>query len=190
MAEIRATLPQWAMDSLTKDDFFPQMTVPDQHRIVGDAIKFGAHLAEKTREKLGVPSGADSMIEMLGSLGCVVRFDEKSGLPGPMSLYEEDLSAALFFLRRIRDRASEALELGKWDTGWYELYAQCVARELFHHVEHTLSGKCSHHIRFQTRFLWVLPVSRPVEASREIACLVFVRDFLGLPDIPLMMRDE
>ena len=93
---------QWAMELLMKDEWFSRMAVEDHRRIIGEAIKFGTHLAENTCEKLGVPSGAESICQMLASLGCVVRIDEKSGLPGPMSLYEEDLSAALFFMRILR----------------------------------------------------------------------------------------
>ena len=45
------------------------------------------------------------------------------------------------------------------------------------------------HIRFNDRFLDLFPVSRPVEAAREIACVIFVQYFLQLPDLPLLMRD-
>jgi len=181
---------QWALDSLMKDAFFPRMTMEDRRRIIGEAIKFGAHLAEKTREKLGIPTGAESIRHMLVSLGCGVRVDEVSKLPGPMSEYEDDLLSARFYTLRVRQRAVEATERGEWSTGWYELYAQCLAREFFHHVENALSGKASHHVRLRDRLLGILPVSRPVEAAREIACLVFVQDFLALPEVPLLMRDE
>lgn len=181
---------QWAMKLLMKDDFFARMPVEDRSRIIGEAIKFGAHLAGKAREELGAPSGADSISQMLASLGCIIRIDEKSGLPGSLSRYEDDMSAALFFVRRIRDATSAATERGEWAAGWYELYELCIARELFHHMENTLSGKASHHVRFKDRFLGLFPVSRPVEAAREIACVVFVQDFLGLPEAPLMMRDD
>lgn len=189
MTEIEELKVQWAMNSLMKDEFFAKMAEKDCCRIIVEATKFGTHLAEKAREQLGAPVGADSIRDMLETLGCVVRIDEKSGLPGPMSMYEEDLSAALFFKRRIRDTACTAIEQKEWTTGWYDLYAQCLARELFHHMEHTLSGKASHHIRFQDRFLGLVPISRPVETARKIACLVFVREFLGLSEVPLMMRD-
>ena len=181
---------QWAMPLLEKDELFAQMTPEDRLRIIRESIDFGTHIAEKTREKLGIPTGAESVREMLVSLGCGVRVDDEKELPGPMSEYEEDLLAARFYTLRVRQRAAQAAERGEWTSGWYELYAQCIARELFHHVENAGSGKASHHVRFKNRLLGLLPVSRPVEASREIACLVFVRDFLGLPEIPLLMRDE
>ncbi len=180
---------QWAMESLMQDEFFPRMTEEDCRRIIQEAIEFGAHIAQKTCEKLGTSSDADSIREMLVSLGCGVRIDDVSDLPGPMSEYEEDLLVARFYTLRVRHRAADAIERGEWSTGWYELYAQCVAKELFHHVENTLSGKASHHIRFPDRLLGLVPISRPVEAAREIACLVFVRDFLELPDVPMLMRD-
>ena len=189
MAESEELQLQWAIDSLAKDEFFSQMTVEDQQRIIREAIDFGAHIAEKTREKLGVPLGAESVRQMLVSLGCGVRVDDASDLPGPMSEYEEDLVAARFYTLRVRRRAASAIERGEWNAGWYELYAQCIARELVHHVENTGSGKASHHIRLRTRLMGLLPVSRPVETAREIACLVFVKDFLGLPEVPLLMRD-
>lgn len=189
MVETGASHRRWAMESLMQDEFFPRMKEEDCRRIIQEAIDFGAHIAQKTREKLGSSSDADSIREMLVSLGCSVRIDEVSELPGTMSEYEEDLLVARFYTLRVRQRAAEAIEREEWSTGWYELYAQCVARELFHHVENTLSGKASHHIRFPDRFLGIFPISRPVEAAREIACLVFVRDFLELADVPMMMRD-
>lgn len=175
---------QWAITLLSKDKSFARMTESDRRRIMSEAEKFGSHLAEKARAELGVPQGSDSIRSMLETLGCVVRLDEKSGLPGPMSQYEEDLSAALFFTRRIRDTACKASEQCEWSSGWYDLFAQCLAKELFHHIEHTMSGKASHHIRIQDRFLGLIPVSRPVEVAREIACLIFVKQFLDLPAIP------
>ena len=189
MAEGEELQLQWAMASLSGEKLFQRMTEKDRCRIVSEAIKFGAHLAEKAREQLGVPTGPDSIRAMLETLGCVVRTDEKSGLPGPISQYEEDLSAALFFTRRIRDTACKVIEQNECAKGWYELYAQCLARELFHHMEHTLSGKASLHIRFRDHFLGLVPVMRPVETAREIACLIFVRDFLTLTEVPLFLRD-
>jgi hypothetical protein len=188
MAKVEDIQHKWAMASLAKDELFARMPEPDRCRIILEAINFGSHLAKRAREQLVIPFGPEAISEMLEALGCVVRIDEKSGLPGPMSEYEEELGAALFFLRRIRETASKAIEENKWTKGWYDLYAQCLARELFHHMEHTLSGKASHHIRFGDRFLGLVSVSRPVETAREIACLVFVRDLMGLNEIPLMMR--
>lgn len=180
---------QWATELLQKDALFRKMTEEDRQRVIREAIAFGAHLAEKTREKLGIPAGAESVRQKLVSLGCAVRVDEESPLPGPMSEYADDLLAARFYTLRIRQVAAEALERGEWDKGWFELYAQCIARELFHHVENTLSGKTSHHVRFREKLLGILPVSRPVEAAEQVACLVFVRDFLDLPELPLLLRD-
>lgn len=190
MTAEKALQDQWAMNVLSKDKLFARMAERDHRLVISEAEKFGAHLAEKAREEFGVPGGPESIRGMLETLGCVVRIDEKSGLPGPMSQYEEDLSAALFFIRRIRDTACRAIEQCEWNSGWYDLYAQCLARELFHHMEHTLSGKASHHIQFKERLFGLLPVSRPVESAREIACLVFVKHLLDLPGIPALMCDE
>ncbi|NMC32492.1 MAG: hypothetical protein GYA36_08555 [Veillonellaceae bacterium] len=180
---------QWARDILAGDEFFSRMTERDQVRIIQESIEFGIHIAEKTREKLGTPTGAEAIREMLVSLGCGVRVDETSDSSGPMSEYAEDLLAARFYTRRIRQRAAEYADRGQWDHGWFDLYAQCIARELFHHVENTLSGKTSHHVRFRDRLFGLLPVSRPVETTRTIACLTFVKHFLDLPEIPGLIRD-
>ena len=190
MNEVFDSENQWAMNSLKKDEFFAQISQQDRTRIIDESIDFGTHLAEKIREKISVPAGVESIRKMLVTLGCGVRVDDESGLPGPMSEYEEDLLAARFFTLRIRQRALAAADRGEWRSGWCELYEQCLAWELFHHVENTISGKASHHVRFKERLLGMVPVSRPVETSREIAGLVFVRDFLGLTGIPLLMRDE
>ena len=190
MTETEDLQLQWARESLARDGLYSRMPEKERLRIINEAIQFGVHIAEKTREKLGTPKGADSIREMLVSLWCGVRVDETSEPPGPMSEYMEDLLAARFYTRRIRSRAAECAERGEWNSGWYELYAQCIARELFRHVENTLSGKASHHIRFKERWLGLLPVSRPVETSREIACLAFVKSFLELPMIPGLLRDE
>ena len=112
----------WAMEILAKDDLFSQMTLKDQRRIIAESADFGAHLAEKTREKVGIPAGADSIRKMLVSLGCGVRVDEENGLPGPMSEYAEDLLTARFFTVRIRQQAAAAADKGEWSSGWYELY--------------------------------------------------------------------
>ncbi len=180
---------QWAVALLAKDEFFIQLSEQDCNRIINESIVFGAHLAEKIREKMGLPSGPESIRQKLMTLGCGVRVDDETGPPGPLSEYEEDLLAARFFTFRIRRRAEEAVEHGEWSSGWYDLYEQCLARELFHHVENTISGKASHHIRFKERLLGIVPVSRPVEASRQIAGAVFVRDYLGLSTIPLLTRE-
>ena len=181
---------QWAEKILAKDKFYSKMQPEEHQRIIREAIRFGAHLAEKTQEQFGVPSGPEAIQEILKILGCIIRINEKSGLGGALSCYEEELSAALFFVRRIRETALAAIEKGEWHSGWYELYAQCTARELFHHLEHALSGKASQHIRFKTKFLGLIPVSHPVETAGKIACLVFVRDFLALQEVPLLMHDE
>ena len=180
----------WAMEILAKDDLFSQMTLKDQRRIIAESADFGAHLAEKTREKVGIPAGADSIRKMLVSLGCGVRVDEENGLPGPMSEYAEDLLTARFFTVRIRQQAAAAADKGEWSSGWYELYEQCLSREIFHHVENTLSGKASHHVRFKAKLLGLLPVSRPVETAGRIAVMVFVRDFLGLGSIPTLLQKD
>lgn len=190
MAEDKFLSAQWTLDSLAKDEFFTQISEQDKSRIIKEAADFGAHLAEKIREKMGLPAGVESIRKNLMTLGCGVRTDDETGPPGPMSVYEDDLLAARFFTLRIRKRAEAAAERGEWSAGWYELYEQCLARELFHHVENTISGKASHHIRIKERLLGLLPVSRPVETSREIAGLIFVRDYLALKEIPLLMRDE
>ncbi len=179
----------WAGQLLAKDEFFFRMTPQEQSRIITEAVDFGLHLAEKTRERLGAPAGVESISQMLSGLGANVRIDEENGPPGPMSEYEEDLLLARFFTQRIRRRAADAAEQGEWNSGWYELYEQCLARELFRHVENTISGKASHHIRFKDKVLGLVPVSRPVEAARQIAGLVFVRDFLQLKSLPLLMLD-
>ena len=180
----------WARQLLAKDEFFAQMTPQDQDRIINESVDFGAHLAEKTRERLGVPAGVESISRMLSGLGANVRIDEENGPPGPLSEYENDLLLARFFTLRIRRRAADAVERGEWNSGWYELYEQCLARELFHHVENTISGKASHHVRFKDKLLGIVPVSRPVETACEVAELVFVRDFLQLKSLPLLMRDS
>ena len=179
----------WARQLLAKDEFYAQMSPQEQERIIQEAVDFGSHLAEKTRERLGAPAGVESISRMLSGLGAGVRIDETNGLPGPMAEYAEDLLMARFYTQRIRQRAVEAAERGEWSSGWYELYEQCLARELFRHVENTISGKASHHIRFKDKVLGVLPVSRPVETTRQIAGLVFVRDFLQLTSLPLLMLD-
>lgn len=179
----------WAAQLLAKDEFFARMTAQDQSRIINESVDFGVHLAEKTRERLGVPDGVESISLMLSGLGANVRVDEENGPPGPMSEYEEDLLLARFFTQRIRQRAASAAERGEWSSGWYELYEQCLARELFRHVENTISGKASHHIRFKEKVLGLLPVSRPVETACDIARLIFVRDFLQLKSLPLLMLD-
>ena len=179
----------WAMEILAKDEFFAQMTKPDQERIIAEAIEFGSHLAEKTRDRLGVPAGVESISGMLSGLGSGVRTDDVTDTAGPMSEYAEDLLMSRFFTLRIRQRAAAAADRGEWNSGWYALYEQCLARELFHHVENTISGKASHHIRFKERWLGLVPVSRPVEAAGDIASLVFIRDFLNLDSIPFLMRD-
>ena len=56
-------------------------------------------------------------------------------------------------------------------------------------MENTLSGKASHHVRFKAKLLGLLPVSRPVEMAGMIAGMVFVRDFLGLGSIPLLLQE-
>ena len=180
---------QWAMEILAKDEFFAQMTKTDQERIIAEAIEFGTHLAEKTRDRLGIPTGVDSISGMLSGLGSGVRIDDVTETAGPMSEYAEDLLMARFFTLRIRQRAAAAADRGEWNSGWYALYEQCLARELFHHVENTISGKASHHIRFKERWLGLVPVSRPVETAGDIASLVFIRDFLNLDSIPFLMRD-
>jgi hypothetical protein len=190
MAENEFSSDQWMLESLAIDEFFVQLSEQDKSRIIKEAVDFGAHLAEKIREKMGLPDGVESIRKSLMTLGCGVRIDDETGPPGPMSVYEDDLLAARFFTLRIRRRAEEADERGEWSSGWNELYEQCLARELFHHVENTISGKASHHIRFKERLLGLLPVSRPVETSRQIAGLIFVKDYLGLTEIPLLMRDE
>ena len=179
----------WARQLLAKDEFFARMTAQDQSRIINESVDFGVHLAEKTRERLGVPAGVESISRMLSGLGANVRIDEENGPPGPMSEYEEDLLLARFFTQRIRLRANNAAERGEWHTGWYELYEQCLARELFRHVENTISGKASHHIRFKDKVLGLVPVSRPVETACDIARLIFVRDFLQLNSLPLLILD-
>lgn len=179
----------WALQLLAKDEFFAQMTTQDQHRIINESIDFGSHLADKTRMKLGDPKGVDSIRSTLSGLGAAIRIDEENGPPGPMSEYEEDLLLARFFTQRIRWRAADAAERGEWSNGWYELYEQCLARELFRHVENTISGKASHHIRFKDKLLGLLPVSRPVEAACEIASMVFIRDFLQLESLPILMLE-
>ena len=106
----------WARQLLAKDEFFARMTAQDQSRIINESVDFGVHLAEKTRERLGVPAGVESISRMLSGLGANVRIDEENGPPGPMSEYEEDLLLARFFTQRIRLRANDAAERGEWHT--------------------------------------------------------------------------
>lgn len=178
---------KWAVELLAKEKFFTQLTAPEKNRMIREAIDFGIHLAEKVREKIGPPEGVESIRQILVSLGCGFRVDDEIDLPGPMSEYEEDLLAARFFTRRIRSRALQAAERDQWHDGWYKLYEQCLTRELFHHVENTISGKASHHIRFKRKWLGFFPVSQPVEGSRMIAALIFIKEFLGLEAIPILM---
>ena len=55
----------WARQLLAKDEFFARMTAQDQSRIINESVDFGVHLAEKTRERLGVPAGVESISRML-----------------------------------------------------------------------------------------------------------------------------
>lgn len=177
----------WAEDLLATEKFFNQLLDGEKQRILNEAVDFGSHLAEKVRERIGSPDGTESIRKMLISLGCGLRIDDEVDLPGPMSEYEEDLLAARFFTRRIRTRAEQAAERDEWHAGWLELFEQCLARELFHHVENTISGKASHHIRIKRNIWGVFPASEPVESSRIIAGIVFVKEFLNLKTIPVLM---
>jgi hypothetical protein len=180
---------KWAQVLLEADPLFSKMAAAMQEDVVKQSVQFGKHIGEKTREKLGEPGNAESIRLKLVSLGCGVRVDDENDQSGPMSIYEEDLLTAKFFTFRIRRRAFQKAEQALWNSGWYELYSQCVAREMFRHIENTLSGKVSHHVRLKERLWGLFPVTRPVETSRDIANIAFIQTFLSLDEPPLLMLE-
>ena len=69
MTETEDLQLQWARESLARDGLYSRMPEKEQLRIIDEAIQFGVHIAEKTREKLGTPKGADSIREMESPYG-------------------------------------------------------------------------------------------------------------------------